>query len=197
MNVRFMLGRIAVAAGVVAGSLCLGGPAHAAQSFDWRNATINLPWTAAPLPDGGTCPGGRVHFTDLGEATPTVGKGTRNGFIYYVDVIGTADVTGDRKPDTVIRFVCNDGPSDNQMGWYYLYTVRHGRPVLLDFITSSDERANSNYSVLSTSARSGAVDVTEFVRGNAELVSRTFGWNSGHLTADQPLPIYPEADTAP
>jgi hypothetical protein len=197
MNVRFILGRIAVAAAVVAGSLCLGGPAQAAQSFDWRNATINLPWTAAALPDGADCPGGRVHFTDLGDASPTVGEGTRQGFTYYVDVLGMADVTGDGKPDTVIRFACKDGPSDNEMAWDYLYTVRHNRPVLLDFITSSDERANSNYLVLSTGARLGAVDVTEFVRGYAGLVSRTFGWTGDQLTADQPLPIYPEADTAP
>jgi hypothetical protein len=197
MKVRFVLGRIAVAACVVAGSLYLGQPAQAAPSFDWRNATINLPWTAAPLPDGRACPGGRIQFTDLGDATPDQGAAMRRGFTYYVHVLGTADVTGDGKPDTVIRFACNDGPSDNQMGWYYLYTMRHKRPVLLDFITSSDEQANSNYAVLSTSARLSAVDVTHFVRGYAELVSRTFVWNSDHLTADRPLPIYPEADTAP
>jgi hypothetical protein len=197
MNVRSILGRIAVAMGVVAGSLWLGDSAHAAQSFDWRNATINLPWTTASLPDGAACPGGRVRFTDLGEATPDQGQATRDGFTYYVQVLATADVSGDGQPDTVIRFTCNDGPSDNQMGWYYLYTARHNKPVLLDFITSSDERANPDYAVLSISARIGAVDVTQFVLGYPELVSRTFAWSGGHLTADRPLPLYPEADTAP
>jgi hypothetical protein len=60
--------------------------------------------------------------------------------------VDTADVTGDRNPETVVRLACSDGHQDH-MGWYYLYTVRHNRPVLLDFMTSSDERVNTDYAV--------------------------------------------------
>lgn len=154
-----------------------------------------LPWTA-PLPDGGDCPGGRLKFTNLGPATPNQRSATKNGFTYYVHPIDTADVTGDGRPDTVVRLACFDG-FVNQASWFYLYTVSGKKPVLLDFVTGSDERGNADYAVLAADARPGAVDVTEFVRGEPELIPRTFTWDGATLTADRPLPRFPEADIAP
>jgi hypothetical protein len=83
------------------------------------------------------------------------------------------------------------------MGCYYLYTVRQNRPVLLDFMTSSDERPNADYAVLGVDAGRGRIDVTQFVRGLTDLVPRTFTWTGHQLVADQPLALHPDADVAP
>lgn len=197
MNARSVAHRLVVAVAATAvGVLGLAAPARAAQPFDWPNVTIDLPWTTATLLDGTACPGGRIRFRGLGEVSPNVGEAHRGDLTYTVFVRSTADVTGDGRADTVIRFMCS-----NQVGvgtgWHYLYTVARHRPVLLDYITSSDEYGNPQWLVLSIGARRGAVDVTQAVPAASGVADRTFTWTGNELVADRPLPIYPEADTAP
>lgn len=199
MNARSIVYRLAVAAAVVAvGSLGLAAPALAAPAFDWPNARIDLPWTAATLSDDSVCPGGRVRFTEVGPASPDTGQAERAHLTYLVQVVGTADVTGDGRADTVVRFACRNNQTGAAEGWFFLYTVRQ-RPVLVDYITSSDEQANAEWAVMSIGVRPGAVDVTQVIRSTNgfEFVDRTFTWTGTELVADQPLPIHPEADTAP
>jgi hypothetical protein len=188
--------RLLVALTAVGASICLAAPAQAAKPYDWPNTALTLPWTSAPLHDGQSCPGGRLRFTAIGESTPGVGLASQAGFTYTLQVVDTADVTGDRRPDTVVRLACSDGRED-MMGWLYLYTVRHNRPVLLDFMTASDERVNADYVVLGVEAGRRRIDVTEYVRVLPDLVARTFAWTGRELVADQPLPMHPEADIAP
>jgi hypothetical protein len=188
--------RLSVALVAAGASICLAAPAQAAKPYDWPNTELALPWASAPLHDGQSCPGGRLRFTAIGESTPGVGLASRAGFTYIIQVVDTADVTGDRRPDTVVRLACNDG-HDDQMAWLYLYTVRHHKPVLLDFMTSSDERINADYLLLGVEARRGRIDVTESVRLLPDLVARTFTWTGRELVADQALPLHPEADVAP
>jgi len=191
--------RLLVALVAAGASICLAAPAQAAKPYDWPNADLTLPWASAPMHDGQSCPGGRLQFTEIGESTPGIGLAAQAGFTYTIHVVDTADVTGDRRPDTVVRLACYDGRDgrQDQMGWYYLYTVRHNRPVLLDFMTSSDERANADYAVQGVDAGRGRIDVTEVVSVLPELVSRTFTWTGRELVADQPLPLFPDADVAP
>jgi hypothetical protein len=191
--------RLLVALIAAGATICLAAPAQAAKPYDWTNAKLTLPWASAPMQHGQSCPGGRLQFTAIGESTPDVGLASRDGFTYTIHVVDTADVTGDRRPDTVVRLACHDGRDglQDQMGWYYLYTVRHNRPVLLDFMTSSDERANADYAVQGVDASHGRIDVTQYVRVLPDLVARTFTWTGRELVADQPLPPYPEADIAP
>jgi hypothetical protein len=188
--------RLLVALIAAGATLCLAAPAQAAKPYDWPNTKLTLPWTSAPLHDGQSCPGGRLQFTEIGESTPGIGLASQAGFTYTIHVVDTADVTGDRRPDTVLRLACSDGHED-QMAWLYLYTVRHNKPVLLDFMTSSDERVNADYLLLSVDASRGRIDVTESVRVLPDLIARTFTWTGRELVADQPLPLYPEADIAP
>jgi hypothetical protein len=188
--------RLFVALVAAGASICLAAPAQAAKPYDWPNTKLSLPWVSAPLHDGQSCPGGRLQFTAIGESTPGVGVTSQAGLTYTIQVVDTADVTGDRRPDTVVRLACSDGGQD-QMGWYYLYTVRHNKPVLLDFMTSSDERANADYAVQGVDASRGRIDVTQYVRTLTDLVPRTFSWTGRELVADQPLPLHPEADVTP
>ena len=198
MRARILRGT-ATATALLGLAVTTAGPATATPpgraAVDWTNARITLPWTAAPLSESTACPGGRLKFTALGDATPDVGTATRGGFTYYVHVLDAADVTRDGGTDTVLRLACNDGR--DHMGWLYLYSASHRRPVLLDFVTSSEENVNAEYAVLAVDARPGAVEVVEFVRGLPELVTRTFTWDGDELVADQPLPQHPEADAAP
>jgi hypothetical protein len=191
-----LVGTATVAASMVA-SICLATPAQAAPSFDWVNARITLPWTTAPLPDGTLCPGARLKFTGIGESTPSVGLATKGNFSYVLQVLPSGDVTGDGKTDTVIRLACTDAQLENGMSWVYLYTTKHNKPVLLDFITASDDRANVDFLVYEVVLRLGEIDVTQGVRGLSEFVVRTFSWDGSQLTADRPLPLFPEADIAP
>lgn len=193
-----IVARLAAAGTVMIASLGLAAPVQAAPTFDWVNAKLTLPWSAAALQDGTSCPGGRLKFIGQGPASPTTGLVHRDGLTYYLQTVTAADVTGDRRVDTVIRLTCTDDQNDeNGMSWLYLYTVKQNKPVLLDFITTSDAQVNALYLVLTVEARLGAIDVTEFVRTLPDLIPRTFTWHCHRLTADRALPLYPEADLAP
>lgn len=50
-------------------------------------------------------PGARLQFTAIGESAPGPGLASQAGFTYAIQVVDTADVTGDRRPDTVVRLV--------------------------------------------------------------------------------------------
>jgi len=174
-------------------------------SFPWTRATIDLPWTAARLPDGGRCPGGRITFRP--QEASDYGIARRGPFTYYVRVINTADVDRDGRPDQLVDFLCQKGQGDNGYHWYFVYSFkkykpyRHTtryRPVVLDYVTSSDWRANGKWSVRTIEARRGAVDVRQWVRrGPTAGVARTFRWTRHGLVPNRPLPRHPEADRAP
>ena len=197
--VSLMIGGVGLAAPAQAKAAATrAAAAKKAATVDWVNAKLTLPWTAARLQDGTSCPSGRLQFVGLGPASPTTGSAGRDGLTYYLQVVATADVTGDGRADTVIRLTCADDQNDeNRMSWLYLYTVKRNKPVLLDFITASDAQVNAEYGVLTVQARPGAIDVTEFVRTLPDLIPRTFSWDCHRLTVDQPLPLHPEADIAP
>jgi hypothetical protein len=174
--------------------------------FSWQNATIDLPWRAARLPNGSTCPGGRLKFKQLPEPTTQYGTVVRGGYRYYIRPLGTADVNRDGKKDDLVGITCEKGSTDVGAEFYYVYTfkpvsvVRHAvryRPFVLDYVTSSDSAANAKWSALSRSPRTGAVDVVQVVRGLPKPVARTFSWTRFGLVPNRKLPLYPQADVAP
>ena len=76
----------------------------------------------------------------------------------------------------------------------------NGKPVVRDYLTSTELAANARWTVFSATARPGAVDVTQQVRtpeGTFLLVDRTFRWTRQGFVADRPLPFFPEADAQP
>jgi hypothetical protein len=181
-------------------------PARAAteRPVNWFDVTLRVPWKAARLPDGTVCPGGRIDFEPSGDGAH--GLAVRNGFLYTVRPVSEADVTGDGRIDTVVALACAraaDEPGsflEPGQEWLFLYTVRHGKPVVRDYLTSTELAANARWTVFSATARPGAVDVTQQVRtpeGTFLLVDRTFRWTRQGFVADRPLPFFPEADAQP
>lgn len=174
--------------------------------YVWQSATVDLPFRAARLPNGSTCPGGRLTFKQLPEPSGQYGTVVRGSYRYYLRLRGTADVNRDGKKDYLVGITCQKGQSDVGAEWDYVYTfkpvsvVRHVvryRPFVLDYVTSSDFAANAKWSVLSIKARTGAVDVQQFVRGLRTPVNRTFKWTRSGLVPNRKLPLYPQADVAP
>ncbi|TQS47035.1 hypothetical protein [Cryptosporangium phraense] len=182
-----------------------GSPAAATGStskkpFFWAGATLDLPWTDAPfLSDGGSCPGGRITFIpNTDPANPGRGDASRPGYEYHLGVAATADVTRDGRPDDLIRLSCD--PADRiEGGWtfWYLYSVVDGKPVLRDFVTSAEAKANATWNVASIGARRGAIDTEMTADGAPGLQKRVFRWTGRELVPDKPLAGHPEADTAP
>ncbi|SHN48135.1 hypothetical protein [Cryptosporangium aurantiacum] len=203
---------LAVAGGLGLGGLGLMSPAAAASApassgaptaqritFDWRSATVKLPWRSAKLSDGSRCPGGWVTFKPLPPPTESTGVARRGPFTYSVSVRDTADVTRDGRPDQVIHLTCQRGLAGNSLDYLYSYRqVRgHQRPVLRDFVTSSDFDVNADWLILSLDARFGSIAVQQFVRGLDAPVDRVFRWTRRGLIPNRPLPLFPQADVAP
>jgi hypothetical protein len=178
------------------------------EKFDWTKATLDVPWTAARLPDGSRCPGGRMSFRPVAPGESDYGIAKRGRYTIYVRKIDTADVTRDGRPDQLIHFMCQKGSTDIGYSWYYVYSFKkvrgyHGsathRPYVRDYVTSADFAANAKWVVLGIDARYGAVDVKQWVDGaRRNPVSRVFRWSDRRgLVASRPLPVHPEADRAP
>src|SRR5690349_20038598 len=58
------------------------------STLAWGAAVIDLPWTAAALPDGATCPGGRIAFTANG-GNPQAGTATVGDRRYTITLVQT------------------------------------------------------------------------------------------------------------
>jgi hypothetical protein len=180
-------------------------PVRAAETpFNWFDVTMRVPWRAAHLSDDVVCPGGVINFDPY--ADDAHGIAVRHGFLYLVRPLSEADITGDGHPDTVVEMFC--GPAGPQQGsfydparfWYFVYSIRHGRPVLRGYLTSSDAQANALWSTQTLTPRAGAVDVNQLVRlpeGGFAFYDRTFRWTGHGFVADRPLPYHPEADRRP
>ncbi|MFI5952183.1 hypothetical protein [Cryptosporangium sp. NPDC051539] len=177
-------------------------------NFDWTKATIDLPWTAARLPDGSHCGGGRLTFAPVAEGESDWGTATRGRYTYLVRGLEFADVNRDGPKDQLVQFICQKTGTDVGFVYYFVYSFRGKhvyrthytfRPVVRDFVTSADFAANAKWVVLDIHPRTGAVDVTQYVRGKRPVtVDRTFRWTARHgLIAGRPLPYHPEADRAP
>ncbi|MFG1922685.1 hypothetical protein [Cryptosporangium sp. NPDC048952] len=178
--------------------------------FDWKNATLDTPWSNARLRDGLRCPSGRVTFRDVAPGESDYGQVQRGRATLLVRKVDTADVNRDGQPDVLVHFLCQRTNKDVGYSWYYVYSftkVRGGyhgkvtgyRPQVLDYVTSSDFASNGRWSIQTIDARYGGVDVRQWVRAKRSItVDRTFRWNNRHgLIPNRPLPIHPEADRAP
>ncbi|WP_344650653.1 hypothetical protein [Cryptosporangium japonicum] len=231
MTLRTLRGRLATAAAFAMVAAAVGGiaaPASAAaaapqapssppplttsrtiDAFDWKNATLDTPWTRARLRDGLRCPSGRVTFREVAPDESDYGQVIRGRATLLVRKVDTADVNRDGRPDVLVHFLCQRTNKDVGYSWYYVYTftkVRgyHGsfkgyRPQVLDFVTSSDFASNGRWNITAIDARRGGVDVEQWVRARRSFtVDRTFRWTERWgLVPNRPLPIHPEADRAP
>ncbi|TQS44087.1 hypothetical protein [Cryptosporangium phraense] len=220
MALRTLRARLAVVLVVVAASLgAVAAPAAASPqpplssssrptNFHWNSATLDVPWTAARLPDGSRCGGGRLTFAPIGLDDTSWGSATRGRFTYEVRGLGFADVNRDGSVDQLVEFACSKTGTDVGFNYYYVYsfTGKHlyrthysFRPFVRDYVTSADFAASAKWAVLDIRVRTGAVDVTQWVRGKRGVtVHRTFRWHPRRgLIANRPLPFHPEADVAP
>ena len=151
-----------------------------------------------------------MTFTALAPGESDYGSVRQRRATLLVRKVDTADVNRDGQPDTLVHFLCQRTNKDVGYSYYYVYSHRkvrghHGsfkgyRPVVLDYVTSSDFAANALWNVRKIDARYGAVDVQQSVRAKRWItVNRTFRWSNhrGGLVTSRPLPIYPEADPGP
>ncbi|EXG82384.1 hypothetical protein [Cryptosporangium arvum] len=182
--------------------------ASSPEKFDWRKATLDVPWTTPRLPDGSRCPGGRLSFQRQTPAESDFGKVQLGRHSIYVRKVDTADVTRDGQPDQLIQFNCLTTKTTVGYTWYYVYSFKkvygyHGkinyRPYVRDYVTSTEFKANAKWVVQGIDARSGAVDVRQSVKGaRSNPIRRVFRWSDRRgLIASRPLPVHPEADRAP
>ena len=182
--------------------------ASSPEKFDWRKATLDVPWTAPRLPDGSRCPGGRLSFQRQTPAESDFGMAERGRHKIYVRKVDTADVTRDGQPDQLVQFNCLTTKTTVGYTWYYVYSFKkvygyhgkiHYRPYVRDYVTSTEFAANAKWVVQGIDARYGAVDVRQSVKGaRTNPIRRAFRWSDRRgLIASRPLPIHPEADRAP
>ncbi|GAA0247935.1 hypothetical protein [Cryptosporangium japonicum] len=182
--------------------------ASSPEKFDWRRATVDVPWTSPRLPDGSRCPGGRLSFERQTPPESDFGVAQRGRHRIYVRKVDTADVTRDGQPDQLIQFNCLTSRSTVGYTWYYVvsFTKVSGyrgkvnyRPYVRDFVTSTEFVANAKWVVQGIDARYGAVDVRQSVKGaRTNPVRRVFRWSDRRgLIPNRPLPVHPEADRAP
>lgn len=174
----------------------------ATGAFDWSTATLTIPFKGAQAtiqPNNRSCPRVTVTFTRVNDGQGAVQS---SGCEYWIDRVGTADLDGNGTQDALVRIsALRMGVGDLTEGgaWYFGYTVRDGKPVLIGFVTAAnldnpDENAPSEVKATSASASKGSVRVTQVFKD--QTVTRTFTWNGSRFAPDK-APPNPAADARP
>jgi hypothetical protein len=177
-----------------------------ATSFGWSTATLAVPFrgaAAAIQPNDRSCPRLTVTFTRVSETEGAVQSG---GCEYWITKLATGDLDRDGTPDALVKITATAiGGSSFGTGtsWYFVYTVRAGKPALVGFVTAAAlpaEADTAKLEVQATGASAGSgVRVTQIFRAAGkpdQTLARTFQWNGSRFAPSQ-APPDPRADIAP
>ncbi|WP_344647034.1 hypothetical protein [Cryptosporangium japonicum] len=166
------------------------------STFAWGAAVIDLPWTAAALPDGATCPGGRIAFTANG-GNPQSGAATAGDHRYTITLVETVDVSADDAREAIVKLGCYDDAKGVSSEFYYLYYWHDDRPEVRDYITATRNFAGGRHLVKLVDGQLGSISLKQTDSTEPRTYSRTFTWTADGLVPDAPFAPFPAIDTAP
>jgi hypothetical protein len=169
----------------------------AAYLYDWGNARLALPFTAAAVPMGD----GSRDCTRI--TVPFAGNPRQGEFVsddelsYGLRANEFGDVNRDGVTDVRVSLSCFDRRVWARPAvWNYVYTIKNGKPALLSYLTASDSAAGFT-AIGDVKLSRGKVTLTQFAGTSDVQVDRTFRWTRNGLTAQQPLSGHPTVDVAP